>query len=184
MGLPPPDPDAASSFIATLLGSPPEGRDVIHATAAGLITRAEARDLVIAHSATWLSRPNGIDEPSYDRWRSAELERSFERALLGAAVREPAERALAAMERAWSDGCPVARPSGAVAAVAARRWESSSRRGVKQQNRAARIEDLVKGLIAHLEPDRGMVGRLKTDYEYLATAIADALEPSVPPDRR
>ncbi len=148
----------------------------------------------MAHCATWLSRLRGIEEPPYDLWRTSELEESFALALLGtpdggqgalqpargaAAELSPAELAFAAMERAWDDGCRVARPNAETAAVAARRWQSSQRRGVAERDRAARIEDLVKGLIAHVEPDRSMVGRLKVDYEYLATAIANALEPAI-----
>jgi hypothetical protein len=92
--------------------------------------------------------------------------------------REPTwQQALAAMERAWAEGCPVARPSASTAQVAVRRWQSSARRGVEQSDHGARIEDLAKGLIAHQEPESGLVGPLKRDYEYLARVIAEALEP-------
>jgi hypothetical protein len=38
-----------------------------------------------------------------------------------------------------------------------------------------RIRDLTKGLIAHFESDRHLVGPLKSDYEHVAKAVCEVL---------
>jgi len=73
-----PDPAAAEAFVSALIHrSEPDGREVMVALDHGLITRVEARNLVIAHAATWLASLNGVEEPSYDTWGGADLEASF-----------------------------------------------------------------------------------------------------------
>jgi hypothetical protein len=80
-----PDPGEAEAFVSALIyRGRPSGRDVIAALTLGLLTRAEARNLVMAHAATWLADLNGVPEPSYELWCSSGLEASFSRALLGA----------------------------------------------------------------------------------------------------
>jgi hypothetical protein len=63
------------------------GKDVLGCLGHGLITETEARDLVMAHIATWISHQNGAPEPSSDLWSSRALELEFEMALLGRAAR-------------------------------------------------------------------------------------------------
>jgi hypothetical protein len=60
------------------------------------------------------------------------------------------ERVQAAYRAAWDEGCPVASPThlSEGARVALRRWRSSARRGVGEDDRDARIRDLADGLIA------------------------------------
>lgn len=64
------------------------GRDVWGCFAAGLITEVEARDVVMARFATWLSYENGVKEPSSETWNSPDLERCFEQAILGRPARD------------------------------------------------------------------------------------------------
>lgn len=63
------------------------GKDVLGCLRAGIITETEARDVVMANFATWLSHENGTPEPSADTWVSSALDDSFEFALLGRAAR-------------------------------------------------------------------------------------------------
>lgn len=62
------------------------GKEVWPCLRAGLITKIEARDLVMAHCATWLSNANSVVEPGYDNWGSEELEATFYEALFGHTV--------------------------------------------------------------------------------------------------
>ena len=64
------------------------GRDVWGCFVAGLITEVEARNVVMARFATWLSHENGVQEPSSETWNSPGLERSFELAILGRPARQ------------------------------------------------------------------------------------------------
>lgn len=75
------------------------------------------------------------------------------------------------MTAAESPG-PTRRPPPLRLAAGSRRSVEALRSGTAL--RASRIWSR-----AHVEPDRSMVGRLKVDYEYLATAIANALEPAI-----
>ena len=83
---------------------------------------------------------------------------------------------VAAIARAWDEGCPVARQPEKIAPIALRRWCSSNWRGVQRSDAKGRIRDLAKGLIAHFESDPTLVGPLRRDYEYLAECIAEALK--------
>jgi hypothetical protein len=77
-----------------------------------------------------------------------------------------------AMQELWDEGCPVAGSrQEEMARIALRRWRSGARRGVRAHV-DDRVRDLVKGLIARLESDPRLVGRLKRDYECLAERLA------------
>jgi hypothetical protein len=54
----------------------------------GLISEIEARDLVMAHTATWLRHQNGVGTPPCDWSTMSEIEQEFTKALLG----RPAQR--------------------------------------------------------------------------------------------
>jgi hypothetical protein len=82
---------------------------------------------------------------------------------------------VAVIAKLWEDGCPVASRPEEMAPIAIRRWLSSSRRGLDSSDLDGRIRDLTKGLIAHFEDDRYLVGPLVSDYEHVATAISKAL---------
>lgn len=73
------------AFLETLLftSKPDGGKEIWPCLRDGLITEIEARDLVMAHCATWLSSCNGLAEPSSDEWGSEELQAAFEDALFG-----------------------------------------------------------------------------------------------------
>ena len=62
---------------------------------------------------------------------------------------ETRERVVAAIAKLWDEGCPVASRPDELAPIAIRRWLSSTRRGVKASDRAGRVRDLAKGLVAH-----------------------------------
>lgn len=62
-----------------------------------------------------------------------------------------------------------------MAPVAMRRWSSFGRRGLHEGDFGARVRDLVKGLIAHFEPEPRLVGPLRRDYECVAERIASVL---------
>lgn len=80
---------------------------------------------------------------------------------------------------AWEEGSPVAGYSPEdrqkTAAIALRRWKSSARRGISNDDIPAKIHDLAKGLIEAFEPDLKLVGPLKRDYEWLAQELAAIL---------
>jgi hypothetical protein len=85
---------------------------------------------------------------------------------------------LAAVDRAWEAGCPVAGPKGRdqLAKTALRRWRSFRRRARERRpSDDARIEDLAKGLRDAIEADRRLVGALMEDYRYLARVLASVL---------
>jgi hypothetical protein len=86
------------------------------------------------------------------------------------------ERAIAAVEAAWDDGCPVvsheATKRQKVASLALRRIRSFERRGIAS---ADEIKDLASGLIVQLEENPRLVGPLRADYEYLAAKILTAI---------
>jgi hypothetical protein len=89
---------------------------------------------------------------------------------------ETRSRVVAAIAKAWEEGCPVAGRPEDIAPIAILRWRSSSRRGVKPSDRKGRIRDLAKGLVAHFDFEPTLVGPLSKDYEYLAERVAEALE--------
>ena len=102
-------------------------------------------------------------------------------------------RAVAAVAAAWESGCPVAdwRPEqqAAIAAICLRRYGSLARRGVGAGDRAGQVRDLARGLVEASGQDRGLVGPLIRDYEWLAeqvltaiTAEASDAEPSAAAD--
>ena|GEM_PF-2208566 len=101
--------------------------------------------------------------------------------LISEAVRR---RAVAAVAAAWECGCPVAdwRPKGqaAVADVCLRRYGSLARRGVGASDRAAQVRDLVRGLVEASGQDRGLVGPLIRDYEWLAEQVLAAITAEAP----
>ena len=90
---------------------------------------------------------------------------------------EARARVVAAIAKAWNEGCPVAGRPEEIAPIAIQRWCSSSRRGVKPSDRKGRIRDLAKGLVAYFDFEPTLVGPLSKDYGYLAECVAEALEP-------
>jgi hypothetical protein len=82
---------------------------------------------------------------------------------------------VAAINEFREEGCPVAHHPEVIAPIAIRRWFSSERRGVKQEDHRARIRDLAKGLVAQLERDPKLVGPLMRDYERVAERVARTL---------
>jgi hypothetical protein len=90
---------------------------------------------------------------------------------------ETRARVVAAIARAWEEGCTVASRPEKIAPIAIRRWGSSNRRGLKPSDRKGRIRDLAKGLVAHFDFEPTLIGPLSKDYEYLAACVAEALEP-------
>ena len=104
------------------------------------------------------------------------------------------QRAVSAVAAAWESGCPVADPrpewQSAVADVCLRRYGSLARRGVEAGDRAAQVRDLARGLAEASGRDRGLVGPLIRDYEWLAEQVLAAItaeipdaEPGAAPDR-
>jgi hypothetical protein len=83
--------------------------------------------------------------------------------------------AIIAIKAAWEAGCPVAHAHEQIAPIAIRRWRTSDRRGVEQNDENARIRDLAIGLVAQLEEDSKLVGPLVRDYKYLASELAKVL---------
>ena len=83
--------------------------------------------------------------------------------------------ATAAIKTAWDAGCPVAHAHEQIAPIAIRRWRTSERRGIDQDDYNARFRDLAKGLVAQFERRPELVGPLIVDYEYLASEIAKVL---------
>jgi len=88
------------------------------------------------------------------------------------------EEVASAVSLLWVEGCPAARRSEEIAPLAVRRWFSSARRGVRQNDRQARIDDLVKGLIASFEPRSEHASPIRRDYECIAERAAAILTKS------
>jgi chemotaxis regulatin CheY-phosphate phosphatase CheZ len=88
------------------------------------------------------------------------------------------KRVVEAVELAWEQGCPVAQRAEETASIAVRRWRSSVRRKIDNDDLEARVLDLAKGLIAAFEKDPSLVGPLKEDYLYLSRKLADVLRDS------
>lgn len=90
MGMARPDPLRAEDFIQKLVFAKQSegGKDIPGCLDLDLITDVEARDLVMAHIATWLSHLNNVPEPSSETWSTRDLELQFEVALLGRPARE------------------------------------------------------------------------------------------------
>lgn len=85
------------------------------------------------------------------------------------------EQALvAALERAWDEGSPVAGSTAedrqAIAAAAVRRIRSFARREIPDK-RARQVNDLAAGLVARCERRPDLVGPLMGDYRFLAAAL-------------
>jgi hypothetical protein len=83
MNQPAPERARAIAFFDEILHGE---RDLWGCHVDGLITEAELRNATMARCATWLSYENGVDEPGSDRWASPEIDRAFERALLGRSI--------------------------------------------------------------------------------------------------
>jgi len=83
------DSARTKSFLQTLVHCPTSegGKEVWPCLQAGLITEIEARNLVMAHCASWLSNANRVSEPSHESWGSAALDAGFDNALFGRAAR-------------------------------------------------------------------------------------------------
>jgi hypothetical protein len=83
-----------------------------------------------------------------------------------------------ALERAWDEGSPVAGSDNAsrmrTATIAQRRLESIHRRAGSEMKRDARVRDLAKHLVRHLESQP--VGPLLRDYEFVAVRLIDAFD--------
>ena len=88
-----------------------------------------------------------------------------------------------AVEQAKTAGSPVAGGDAAtcerIVEVAVRRWSSFPRRDPKTGGdvRERRIEDLAKGLCRQIDKQPSLVGRLMTDYRWLARRLAEVFEP-------
>ncbi|MER7587146.1 hypothetical protein ABTW72_06375 [Micromonospora sp. NPDC127501] len=93
--------------------------------------------------------------------------------------------ALTALTELWEQGCRIASPDerDRLVNIGLRRWHSFHRRHprIRQPSHEARIRDLVRGLIAAVELEPGLVGPLVKDYECVAEAIAAAAAPSRKP---
>lgn len=87
-----------------------------------------------------------------------------------------AERARRAAEGVAAEGGPLGLPPTECAAIAQRRWGTSSRRGVDQDDFERRIDDLAVGLVQRFEPEPDLVGSLLSDYRYLAATLAHAID--------
>jgi hypothetical protein len=88
--------------------------------------------------------------------------------------------AMTALEKLWSEGCPLADPGGRATVLDAgwRRWRSFDRRNKRRNSdRDDRIEDMAKGLRSAMESDQTLVGPLMQDYRCLAVALASAFDP-------
>ena len=85
------------------------------------------------------------------------------------------EVATEAIDAAWARGSPVAQGAAEMARIAIRRWNSSARRKVDQDDVERRIEDLAKGLVQRFETPPELVGPLIEDYRYVARQIAARL---------
>jgi hypothetical protein len=85
MQLPKPDSGLVDAFLWNVLYTDQSagGEDVWGALTAGLVSEMEARDVVGARVATWLSDINSVAEPSYDEWGTPELDAALEVAMLG-----------------------------------------------------------------------------------------------------
>jgi hypothetical protein len=89
MGVEAPERDQAARFLDNLVHGARNvgGRQILLCLEDRLITEVEARNLLMAHVATWVSHQNRVEEPSYDLYTSPELELQFEVALLGRPAR-------------------------------------------------------------------------------------------------
>jgi len=90
------------------------------------------------------------------------------------------QQAVAAVERLWEQGCPVAGPAGRerMVEVGLRRWRSFQRRNRRRSwARGDRIEDLAKGLRDAVEPEPRLAGPILADYRCVAEAIAAVVDP-------
>lgn len=84
-----PDRDQAARFLDNLVHGARNvgGRQILLCLENRLITEVEARNLLMAHVATWVSHQNQVGEPPCDLYTSPELELQFEVALLGRPAR-------------------------------------------------------------------------------------------------
>lgn len=81
---------------------------------------------------------------------------------------------VAAISRLWGEGSAASEPA-LIAAIAIRRWRSSSQRGVASDDAKARVRDLARGLMLHFEKAPRIVGPLWRKYEPLAAVIDSVL---------
>lgn len=92
------------------------------------------------------------------------------------------DRLRVAVEQARTAGSPVVGGDTAarerIVEIAVRRWSSFPRRDPKTGSdvRERRIEDLAKGLCHQIDKQPGLVGRLMTDYRWLARRLAEVFE--------
>ena len=82
-----PDRVRLANFLGELLYKSQQegGRELWECFIAGLITRTELRDALMARLSTELAHLYGVTEPNATQWASREIEHSFEAALFGTA---------------------------------------------------------------------------------------------------
>lgn len=85
-------------------------------------------------------------------------------------------RVLQVLEKAWNDGCPVAKPSREFARAVVRRHRSIANRNISVTDRPGRLRDLAKGLVAYHDETASSIGALVQDYQYLADLILTELD--------
>ena len=80
---------------------------------------------------------------------------------------------VAAIDRAWEEGCPVAGHSDKFSLIALGAYSASQKRG---ENEGEIVSRMVRRLIDEFETDPKLVGPLRLDYEYLVGKIVAALQ--------
>jgi hypothetical protein len=97
------------------------------------------------------------------------------------------QQLLQILESAWAQGSPVAGSGSAqrseIAAVALRRMQSFSSRGVPDADTSRQVVDLAKGLAAHFESKPELVGPLIKDYQHIAALLLERYRMLAPPNK-